>query len=136
MPRNPPSCFLISCFTISLTPPINTPEFSSDFMILISTPSFRMTKQVPFPALITPALLATITPIPQTFLWIAPSITHADAIVANAGKKCSTKGKPTLSMDHLIYQTAHQEILFWFFALMLEIIHEAILHCESFSYLY
>ena len=26
--RNPRSCFLITCFTVSLTPSINTPEFS------------------------------------------------------------------------------------------------------------
>ena len=33
--RNPYSCFFISCFTISLTPLINTPESSSFFRILI-----------------------------------------------------------------------------------------------------
>ena len=27
-PRNPPSCFFISCFTVSVTPSINTPESS------------------------------------------------------------------------------------------------------------
>ena len=35
MPRIPPSCFLFSCFTVSLTPSINLPEFSSGFIILI-----------------------------------------------------------------------------------------------------
>ena len=34
-PANPPSCFFISCFTVSVTPSINTLESSSDFMILI-----------------------------------------------------------------------------------------------------
>ena len=29
-PRNPPSCFFISCFTVSLSPSINRPDFSSD----------------------------------------------------------------------------------------------------------
>ena len=35
VPRNPPSCFSISCFTVPLTPSINTPESSSDLMSLI-----------------------------------------------------------------------------------------------------
>ena len=30
-----PSCYCISCFTVSVTPSINTREFSNDFMILI-----------------------------------------------------------------------------------------------------
>ena len=34
-PRNPPSCFFISCFTVSVIPSINTPESFHDFMILI-----------------------------------------------------------------------------------------------------
>ena len=33
--RNPLSCYLISCFTVSLTPSSNTHGFSSDFIILI-----------------------------------------------------------------------------------------------------
>ena len=38
VPRNPCFCFSISCFTVSVTPSINTTEFSSDFfMILIIT---------------------------------------------------------------------------------------------------
>ena len=42
-PRN--YCFFISCFTVSVTPSINTPE-SSDFMILIMsfTSSFKINK--------------------------------------------------------------------------------------------
>ena len=35
IPRNPPSYFSVSFFTVSLTLSINTPELSSDFMILI-----------------------------------------------------------------------------------------------------
>ena len=51
--RNLPSCLFISCFLVSLTPLINTPEFSSDYMILIisSNCSFKMAKVIPFPAL-------------------------------------------------------------------------------------
>ena len=30
VPRNPPSFFLISCFTVSLAPSIKRPDFSSD----------------------------------------------------------------------------------------------------------
>ena len=35
IPRYPPSSYFISSFTVSLTPSINAPEFSNDFMILI-----------------------------------------------------------------------------------------------------
>ena len=45
-PRNPPSCCFTSCFTVSLTPLINTPEFFSDFIS-----SFEITKVIPFSAL-------------------------------------------------------------------------------------
>ena len=34
-PRNPPYCFFISSFTVSVSPSINTPESCNDFMILI-----------------------------------------------------------------------------------------------------
>ena len=33
--RNPPSCFSISCFTVSVMPSVNTLESSNDFMILV-----------------------------------------------------------------------------------------------------
>ena len=32
-PINPPSCFFVSYFTVSVTPSINTPEFLNDLMI-------------------------------------------------------------------------------------------------------
>ena len=43
----------MSCFTVLLTPSINTPEFPNDFMILIisSISLFEMTKVIQFPAL-------------------------------------------------------------------------------------
>ena len=34
-PRSPPSSFFISSFTVLVTPQINTPESSNDFIILI-----------------------------------------------------------------------------------------------------
>ena len=36
VPRYLPSCFFISCFTVSVTQSINTPESFNDFMILMS----------------------------------------------------------------------------------------------------
>ena len=52
-PKNPPSCFFISCFTVSVVPAIKRPGFSSDFTILMisSTSSFEMNKVNPFSAL-------------------------------------------------------------------------------------
>ena len=55
-PRNQRSCFFISCFTVSVTPSINTPESSNDFMVLIISliSSFEKNKVNSFPALTTP----------------------------------------------------------------------------------
>ena len=53
-PRNLPSCFFISCFTVLVTLSINkTLESSYDFMVLIIwfTSSFEINKVIPFPAL-------------------------------------------------------------------------------------
>ena len=51
-PRNPPSYTFISCFTVSVTPSVNTPEASNDFMILIKSfkCSFEINKVKPLPA--------------------------------------------------------------------------------------
>ena len=59
-PRNPYSCFFISCFTVSITPSINTRESSNDFMILIISfiSSFEISKN-PF--------FAPTAPIPLFF---------------------------------------------------------------------
>ena len=48
--------FFISYFTVSVTPPINTPESSNDFVILIISfiSSFQINKVNPFPALTPP----------------------------------------------------------------------------------
>ena len=55
-PRNPPSLFFISCFTVSVTQSINTPESSNDFIILIISfiSSFEINKINPLPALPAP----------------------------------------------------------------------------------
>ena len=68
VPGNPSSCFLISCFTVSLTPSINMSPFFINFLILIiwSTSLFKMTKMIHFPGL--------TTSYQCIFLWIVPSI--------------------------------------------------------------
>ena len=51
--------FFISCFTVSVTPTINAPKTSNDFMILLISfiSSFEIKKVNPFHALATPSLL-------------------------------------------------------------------------------
>ena len=60
--RNPPFCFSISCFTVSVAPSINRPDFSSDSTTLIvsSISSFEMKKMNPIPVI--------TAPFPLTFL--------------------------------------------------------------------
>ena len=50
------SCFFISCFAVLVTPSINTPEYSNDFMILIISfiSLFEINKVNPFPAMTAP----------------------------------------------------------------------------------
>ena len=57
--RNLSSCFFISCFTVSVTSSNNTPEFPTDFMILIksSISLFQINKENAFPALTAPFTL-------------------------------------------------------------------------------
>ena len=56
VPKNPPSYFFVSCFTISVAPSINRPESSGHFTILIisSISSYEMNNVNPFPALTAP----------------------------------------------------------------------------------
>ena len=58
-PKNPPSYFFISCFTVSVTPSINTHKSSNDFMVLIISfkSSLETNNANPFPALTAPFLL-------------------------------------------------------------------------------
>ena len=52
-PRNPPSCFFVSFFTVSVTPSINATESSNDVIILIISfmASFKTNKVNPLLAL-------------------------------------------------------------------------------------
>ena len=80
-----PFCFFILLFHILLTPSISTPDFCGHFTILIKSSKllFKLTKLIPFPAL--------TTRFPSIFLWIEPSITEADSIVANEAKHFSQR---------------------------------------------
>ena len=55
-PRNPPSCFFISCFSVSVALSINTPLFPNYFTNLIISfiSLFEINKVNPFPALTVP----------------------------------------------------------------------------------
>ena len=56
VPRNPPSCFFISSFTVSVTPSMNTPESSNDFTLFMISfkSSFEINNVSPFPAIKAP----------------------------------------------------------------------------------
>ena len=58
-PRNSLSYFFISCFTVSVTPSISTPEPSIDFitLIILFMFLFEINKVNPFPALAAPSPL-------------------------------------------------------------------------------
>ena len=86
--RNPPSCFFISCFTVSVTPSINTHESSNDFIvsIILFISSFEINKVNPFLALITPFSLIFLSN-----LFIAFEV----KLLANPGKLCLGKGIAT-----------------------------------------
>ena len=57
--RNPPSCFFISCFTVSVAPSSNRPDFysGSRFLMIFSISSFEMNIVDLFPALTAPCPL-------------------------------------------------------------------------------
>ena len=84
-PTNPPSCCFISCFTVSVTPSINTPEVSNDFMILIISviSSFEKNKLKHFPA------LAALFPV----IFLSNIIIAFEVrLLTNAGKLSLVKG--------------------------------------------
>ena len=62
-PRNRPSCFFISCFTVSVMSSNNTSESSSDFTILTISfiSSFKMNKVNSFPSLTVPFRLTFLS---------------------------------------------------------------------------
>ena len=86
--RNSP--FFILCFTVSVAPSTNKPDFSSDSTIFIISfkPSFEMNKGNPFAAVT--ALLVAIAPCTIVFL-IDLSNTYKIALVANLGKTSLAK---------------------------------------------
>ena len=55
-PRNPPSCFFISPFTVSVIPSINTSQYSNYFIafLISSISSFKINKVKHFPSLTAP----------------------------------------------------------------------------------
>ena len=67
-PRNTPSCFFISHFTVSVAPSINRPDFSNETTILIisSVFSFEMNKGSHFPALTGPCPLISLSNLSNT----------------------------------------------------------------------
>ena len=81
--------FFISCFTVPVTPSINTPECSSDLMSLIISflSSFKMNKVNPFPAL--------TAPFPFIFLsnlFIAGKAAFEAILLTNQGNLSLVKG--------------------------------------------
>ena len=81
--QNPPSCFFISSFTVSITPSINTFESYSDFMLLII--SFISSSEINKVNL-SPALTA-FPPIFLPNLFIAFEV----LMLTNSGKLFLTK---------------------------------------------
>ena len=77
--------FFISCFAVSVTPSINTPKSSNDFMILLILfiSSFEINKVNPFPALTAPFLIIFLAD-----LFIAFEV----KLLTNPGKLSLTKG--------------------------------------------
>ena len=79
------SFFFISCFTVSVTPSINTPEVSTDFMIAIISfiSSFEINKINPFPT--------QTAPFPLIFLLIVFFLFETK-LLTNPGKLSFAKG--------------------------------------------
>ena len=108
--------FFISCFTISITSSINTPESSNYFMILIIsfTSLFEMNKVNPFPAL---AALFPLIFLSNLF------IAFEFEFLTNPGKLSLAKGIATFVSASFWqnYPTRNQKIhlieLFWIFEL-------------------
>ena len=77
--RSSPSSLFILCFTVSVAPLTNRPNFSSDSTILTISPYLhsKINKVNPFPALTTLSLF--------TFISNLPNIDEV-ALVANLGK--------------------------------------------------
>ena len=83
--RNPPSCFFISCFTVSVAPSSNRPDFysGSRFLMIFSISSFEMNIVDLFPALTAPC--------PLFFFLSNLFITDEIYLLANLGKTFTAK---------------------------------------------
>ena len=92
-PKDLPSCSFISCFTVSVPPSINKPDFFSDstILIILSISSQEMNKLNPIPTLTAPAPIVAIAPHPLIFLSNLPN-TEEVALSANLGKTSLAKG--------------------------------------------
>ena len=103
-PRNPPSYLFISFFTVSVTPLVNMPESSNDFITLIISfiSSFEINKANPF--------LARTALFPLIFLsnlFIALEV----KLLTNPGKLTLAKGIATFfSAFFLNYLTKKQNM--------------------------
>ena len=84
-PRNLSFCYFISSFTISVTPSINTPKFSNDFIILIIPliSSFEINEANPFSAVTAPFRLNFLSNVFIAFLV---------KLITNPGKLSLAKG--------------------------------------------
>ena len=115
----------VSCFTVSVTPSINTPKSSNDFMILKISfiSSFERDKLNPFPAL--------IAPFPHILL---PNLFIAFEVKlhTNPGKLSLPKGIARF-FNAFFPKLANKEPKL--FILFFKKIHVAILHLQCFSYL-
>ena len=132
----------ISCFTVSVTPSINTPESSSDLMILIISfiSSFEMNKVNHFPALAAPIFFQ---------IYLLHSKLYHLLIQLNYLQQKEQQHLLVLKIPHIklfqifelylvLYMLTYCQqthFLFQLFILLLEIINEAILRLESFSQL-
>ena len=84
-PRSLSFCYFISSFTISVTPSINTPKFSNDFVILIIPfiSSFEINEGNPFSAVTAPFRLNFLSNVFIAFLV---------KLITNPGKLSLAKG--------------------------------------------
>ena len=84
-PRNLPSCFFVSCFTLSVNPSINTHKSSNHFIILIKSfiSSFETNKVNPFHA--------PTASFPLIFFFSNSFTRFEVKLLANPGKLCLTK---------------------------------------------
>ena len=91
-PRNLPSCFFISCFTVSVAPSINRLDFFNDSTILIisSLSSFEMNQVNPFPSL--------TAPFPLIFLL---NLSNTEEVASVTNLRKTSLGKKTARSNNI-----------------------------------